>query len=59
MWGMRAIIPQKLQHLALQCLHEGHNGVVKLRDLLKAMCGGTTLIKILSLKPNHVLDAWQ
>ena len=36
LWGMKVIIPQKLQNIILRILHEGHPGIVRMKELARS-----------------------
>ena len=36
LWGMRVVIPNKLQDRMLKELHDGHMGVVKIKELARS-----------------------
>ena len=40
MWGLRVIIPTRYRAQLLEELHEGHLGMVKMKALARATCGG-------------------
>ena len=45
LWGMRVVIPNKLQDRVLKELHDGHLGVVKMKALARS-CSGCELKKM-------------
>ena len=41
-WGVRVIVPKKLQLQVLLELHQGHLGIFRMKSLARAvMCGGS------------------
>ena len=36
LWGMRVLVPKKLKSRVLEMLHEGHMGIVKVKQLARS-----------------------
>ena len=56
MCGARAVIPDKYRQKVLDELHGGHMGVVMMKALARAMCGGLTSTGTLRVQVKAVQD---
>ena len=48
-WGIRVLIPSKLQQRLLNELHQDHPGICRMKSIARSYFGGQNLIKILKM----------
>lgn len=48
LWGIRVVIPEKLQKQVLEELHKDHPGIVHMKAVVRSYVGGKEWIKRLS-----------
>jgi transposase-like protein len=54
--GTRMVIPQKLRPRVIEFGHEGHKGILKMKQRLRTKSGGRGLTKKRKSSAKHIMD---
>ena len=59
LWGMRVVVPEKLRGQVLKELHQGHQGIVKMKQLSRAHVWWPNLDQDIDLKVRACKNCWE